>query len=79
MSKKIVNTATVAISEPADGAGAVCTALVGKVRNPVAGELAIIADRIGAVVYKDGPGTTDEAVLADRSDWDDKRIEIVEG
>ena len=46
--------------------------------NPVVAEMLGIAERMRAVIIKDGPNTTDAAAIADRGDWGSKRVYIVD-
>lgn len=46
--------------------------------NPVASELQSIADRLRAVVIKDGPNTNDADAIKDRRDFGSKRVYIVD-
>ncbi|KAA0571064.1 phage tail sheath C-terminal domain-containing protein [Azospirillum sp. Sh1] len=66
--------ATITISEAADGAGAVVTPIIGTVANPVVAEMLGIARRLRAVIFADGPDTTDEEAVAYRNDWGDRRV-----
>lgn len=47
-------------------------------RNAVVAEMLGIADRLGAIIIKDGPNTTDEESVQDRADWGSKRVMIVD-
>jgi uncharacterized protein len=46
--------------------------------NPVTAELQGIAERLRAVIIKDGPSSSDAAAISDRGDWGSKRIYIVD-
>jgi phage tail sheath protein FI len=46
--------------------------------NPVVSELLSVAKEIKAVIYQDGPDTTDEDAIAMRNDWGSDRIMIVD-
>lgn len=48
------------------------------VANAVTAELLGIAERLRAVIIKDGPNTTDADAIADRGDWGSKRVFIVD-
>lgn len=50
----------------------------GDVANAVTAELLGIAERLRAVIIKDGPNTTDADAIADRGDWGSKRVFIVD-
>lgn len=50
----------------------------GNTANPCATELATIANRLRAIVIKDGTNTTDSAAIADRGDYGSKRVYIVD-
>ena len=69
--------ATVAFSG-GGGADAAATATLGTVRNPVVAEMLGIASRLRAIIFADGPGTTDEAAVAYRGDWGSPRIMVVD-
>lgn len=46
--------------------------------NPVVAEMQSIAQRLRAVVIKDGPNTTDAAAITDRQDYGTKRVYVVD-
>lgn len=46
--------------------------------NAVVAELVGIAERLRAVIYADGPSTTDAAAIQYRGDWGSKRIKVVD-
>lgn len=46
--------------------------------NPVVAEMLGIAERMRAVIVKDGPNTTDAAAIADRGNWGSRRVYIVD-
>lgn len=46
--------------------------------NAVVAELVGIAERLRAVIYADGPSTTDSAAIQYRGDWGSKRIKVVD-
>lgn len=50
----------------------------GSTANPCATELATIANRLRAVVVKDGTNTTDAAAINDRKDYGSKRVYVVD-
>lgn len=56
------------------GSGAAASAVLGKVANPVGQALAAIVDRLRAVAFVDGPGTTYEAALEGRSHYGSQRV-----
>ncbi len=70
-------TATITLSG-GGGADATATASIGVLGNAVVAELVGIAERLRAVIIKDGPNTTDEAAVQDRNDWGTKRVFIVD-
>lgn len=50
----------------------------GDTANPVVAELQGIANRLRAIVVKDGPSTTDADAVKDRQFWGSKRVYIVD-
>lgn len=50
----------------------------GGLANPTVAEMLGIAERMRAVIIKDGPNTTDAEAIADRGDWGSKRVYIVD-
>lgn len=46
--------------------------------NAVVAEMVGIAERLRAVIVKDGPNSTDAAAITDRGDWGSRRIYIVD-
>ncbi|GAB9153216.1 phage tail sheath subtilisin-like domain-containing protein [Bradyrhizobium diazoefficiens] len=60
------------------GTGATATATLGHVANPVGISLASIVDRLRAVAFLDGPGTTYEDAIEYRNDYGSQRISIVD-
>jgi len=50
----------------------------GGLANPVVAELVGIAERLRAVIIKDGTNTNDAAAINDRGDWGSKRVYIVD-
>lgn len=66
--------ATVVIT--GDGTGATATATIGETMNPVVAELGVVAEKLWAMAYVDGPGTTDEDAVKFRGLIDSARIFI---
>lgn len=60
------------------GSGATATATLGHVANPVGVALASIVDRLRAVAFLDGPGTSYEDAVTYRGDYGSQRINIVD-
>ncbi|MDQ0510874.1 phage tail sheath subtilisin-like domain-containing protein [Ancylobacter amanitiformis] len=60
------------------GTGATATAARGSVINPVVAELAGVADKLKAIVYVDGPDTTDQAAVQYRALINSGRIFIAD-
>ena len=60
------------------GTGAAVTAILGHVANPVGVALASIVDRLRAVAFLDGPGTSYEDAIEYRNDYGSQRISIVD-
>jgi phage tail sheath protein FI len=60
------------------GAGATVTATLGHVANPVGVALASIVDRLRAVAFLDGPGTSYDDAVEYRSDYGSQRVSIVD-
>jgi phage tail sheath protein FI len=60
------------------GAGATVTATLGHVANPVGVALASIVDRLRAVAFLDGPGTSYDDAVEYRSDYGSPRVSIVD-
>ncbi|WP_439357761.1 phage tail sheath subtilisin-like domain-containing protein [Bradyrhizobium sp. DASA03007] len=60
------------------GAGAAVTATVDHVANPVGVAMASIVDRLRAVAFLDGPGTSYEDAVSYRQDYGSQRISIVD-
>lgn len=58
--------------------GVLATGVTGDASNPVVAELQGVADRLRAIIIKDGPNSTDEAAVEDRDDWGSKRIYIID-
>jgi phage tail sheath protein FI len=46
--------------------------------NPVVADLIGVAERLRAVIIKDGPNTTDAAAITDRGDYGSKRVYVVD-
>lgn len=46
--------------------------------NPVVAELLGVANRLRAIIYADGPNTTNEDAVNYRKDWDSKRIVVLD-
>jgi phage tail sheath protein FI len=60
------------------GAGATITAIVDHVANPVGVSMASIVDRLRAVAFLDGPGTSYEDAVSYRQDYGSQRISIID-
>ncbi len=71
-------TAAPTVTITGDGNGAAATATTGQVANPVVAELQGIAERLRAMVYVDGPNTTDAAAITYREDWGSDRILVID-
>ena len=54
------------------------TATIGDAANPVVAEMLGPADRLRAIIVKDGPNSTDEDAVIDRGDWGSQRVYIVD-
>jgi uncharacterized protein len=67
-----------AVTVTGSGSGAAITAILGHVANPVGVGLASIVDRLRAVAFLDGPGTSYEDAIAYRSDYGSQRVSIVD-
>lgn len=67
-------TAAPAVTITGAGTGAAATAELGTVANPVGQALAAIVDRLRAVAFVDGPGTTYEAAVQARGDYGSSRV-----
>lgn len=61
-----------------DGADAAATATTGTVANPVVAEMVGIADRLRAVIFADGPNSTDAAAITYREDWGSQRVFVID-
>lgn len=60
------------------GTGATVTAVVDHVANPVGVSMASIVDRLRAVAFLDGPGTSYEDAVSYRQDYGSQRISIID-
>jgi phage tail sheath protein FI len=60
------------------GAGATVTATLGHVANPVGVAFASIVDRLRAVAFLDGPGTSYEDAVQYRQDYGSQRISVID-
>jgi phage tail sheath protein FI len=60
------------------GTGAAATVTLGHVANPVGVSFASIVDRLRAVAFLDGPGTSYEDAVEYRGDYGSQRISIVD-
>lgn len=69
---------TATISIDGDGSGAVAIASVGETINPVVSELLSVADKLWAMAYIDGPGTTDADAVKFRGLLSDERAFIID-
>ena len=65
---------TVAINGNGSGTGAAATANIGSTMNPVVAELMGVADALRAMVYVDGPDTTDQAAVQYRGKINSQRV-----
>lgn len=71
---------TVVFTDPAStGSGAVATATVGTVANPVTENLPTLLNLLGAVAFVDGPNTTDDAAVTFRGTIESPRIMVCDG
>ena len=61
-----------------NGANAEATATTGATANPVVAELLGIADRLRAVIFADGPNSTDAAAITYREDWGSARVFVID-
>lgn len=61
-----------------EGAGATATTTLGFVTNPVGQAMAAIVDRLRAVAFLDGPGTTYEDAVAYRQDFGSQRVMVLD-
>lgn len=61
-----------------DGSGATATATLGSVANPVGMAMASIVDRLRAVGFVDGPGTSYADAVAYRNDYGSARIGVID-
>lgn len=66
------------VTAPATGTGATFEATLATVANPVVAEMLGVADRLRAMIHKDGPNTTNEAAIQDRNDWGSRRVYLVD-
>ena len=69
-------TGQVTVTIEGEGQGASATANIGATMNPVVAELLGIADKLRAMVYVDGPDTTNEAAVLYRSLINSERVAI---
>lgn len=60
------------------GTGAAATAVLGNVANPVAKAMEAVATRLRAVGFVDGPGTTYEAAVSYRGDFNSQRLMVID-
>ena len=60
------------------GTGAAAGAALGSVANPVGQALAAIVDRLRAVAYVDGPGTSYADAVSYRNDYGSQRVMVVD-
>ena len=60
------------------GTGATFVPGIGIAGNAVVAELIGIADRLRAVIFADGPGTTDAAAIAYAGDFGSKRVYVID-
>lgn len=60
------------------GTSAAVTATLGNVANPVGVALASIVDRLRAVAFLDGPGTSYDAAVSYRSDYGSQRVMVID-
>ncbi|WP_029083402.1 phage tail sheath subtilisin-like domain-containing protein [Bradyrhizobium sp. th.b2] len=67
-----------AVTVTGAGTGAAVTATLGHVANPVGVALASIVDRLRAVAFLDGPGTSYEDAVQYRQDYGSQRISFVD-
>jgi uncharacterized protein len=67
-----------AVTVTGAGAGAAITATLGFVANPVGQALSSIVDRLRAVAFLDGPGTSYEDAISYRSDYGSQRVSVID-
>ena len=67
-----------AVTVTGAGTGATVTATLGHVANPVGVAFASIVDRLRAVAFLDGPGTSYEDAVEYRSDYGSQRVSIID-
>jgi phage tail sheath protein FI len=67
-----------AVTVTGAGTGAVITATLGFVANPVGQALSSIVDRLRAVAFLDGPGTSYEDAVTYRNDYGSQRVSVVD-
>lgn len=60
------------------GTGATATVTLTNVANPVGVALASIVDRLRAVTFLDGPGTTYDAAVSYRNDYGSQRVSVID-
>ena len=60
------------------GSGAAATASYGSTANPVVANLVTIANKLRAVIWADGPNTTDSDAIAYRGDFGSKRVIVID-
>lgn len=71
-------TAAPTITITGAGTGATATATLGGVANPVGVALGAIVDRLRAVAFLDGPGTSYEDAIAYRGDYGSQRVSVID-
>jgi uncharacterized protein len=69
---------TFALTGAGAGTGATFVAGIGTAGNAAVAELIGIADRLRAVIFADGPGTTDAAAIAYAGDFGSKRVYVID-
>jgi hypothetical protein len=69
---------TITIHGPTGASGAVATATLGHVANPVGVALASIVDRLRAIALLDGPGTNYNDSVSYRDDYGSQRVMVID-
>jgi uncharacterized protein len=83
--REIINTGSAYTAAPTfpltalgAGTGGTITVTIGTAANAVVAEMVGIAERLRAVIFADGPNTTDAAALAYAGDFGSKRVYVVD-
>ena len=70
---------TITVADAGGGVDAVCSGVVGQVKNPIVAEASGVTDTLRAMFYTDGPDTTDADAVAMRALIGDKRVFFADG